>query len=300
MMKDETKGIKQISQGKYLFFINGKEIYYITFESKDMKNIEIILIKLNPKETYVYKTIIPFQQIGTNDTSVIETLYNLNFIIYNFDFSITDEFNKIILSLNSKSKASIELFLYNKNMENDKNNGSKKKIEMRNNLEKMQDEMKDLINIIEKQNKKILELKQKEESQIKLINKVDEVTKQIANEYKEIKNKNFYNSSNNNFNQNNNYNNQNNNNAINNNNNMQTRNNYNQNNSNNLNVNFNQNKKLSVNVNYILNPYLPDNTNINNLLTRPQNMYPVPQQQEQFQKYRSVNLDEIPDYRHNN
>ena len=300
MMKDETKGIKQISQGKYLFFINGKEIYYITFESKDMKNIEIILIKLNPKETYVYKTIIPFQQIGTNDTSVIETLYNLNFIIYNFDFSITDEFNKIILSINSKLKASIELFLYNKNMENDNNNGSKKKFAMKNNLEKMQDEMKDLITIIENQNKKILELKQKEESQIKLINKVDEVTKQIANEYKEIKNKNFYNSSNNNFKQNNNYNNQNNNNAINNNNNMQTRNNYNQNNSNNLNVNFNQNKKLSVNVNYILNPYLPDNTNINNLLTRPQNMYPVPQQQEQFQKYRSVNLDEIPDYRHNN
>ena len=156
MMKDETKGIKQISQGKYLFFINGKEIYYITFESKDMKNIEIILIKLNPKETYVYKTIIPFQQIGTNDTSVIETLYNLNFIIYNFDFSITDEFNKIILWLNSKSQVSIELFLYNKNMENAEN---KKQLEKKNSLEKMQDKMQELIYTIEMQNKKIIELK---------------------------------------------------------------------------------------------------------------------------------------------
>ena len=287
MTSNQTKEIKQISPGKYLFFINGKEIYYLTFESKDMMNIEIILIKLNPKETYVYKTIIPFQKIGTNDPSIIDALSNLNFIIYNFDFSITDEFNKIILWLNSKSQVSIHLFLYNKNMENVEN---KKQLEKKNNLEKMQDKMKELINIIEMQNKKIIELKQKEESQIKLINKVDEVTKQITDQYKEIKNNsNNYNNANNNFNQNNN--------DINNNMYMRSRTNYNQNDSNNPNMNFNQNKKLSVNVNYVLNPYLPDNTNINNLLTRPQNMNPIPQQQP-FQKVRSINLDQIPDYRH--
>ena len=286
-MSNQTKEIKQISPGKYLFFINGKEIYYLTFESKDMMNIEIILIKLNPKETYVYKTIIPFKKIGTNDPSIIDALSNLNFIIYNFDFSITDEFNKIILWLNSKSKVSIELFLYNKNMENAEN---KKQLEKKNNLEKMQDKMKELINIIEMQNKKIYELKQKEESQIKLINKVDEVTKQITEQYKEIKNNsNNYNNANNNFKQNNN--------DINNNMYMRSRTNYNQNDSNNPNMNFNQNKKLNVNVNYVLNPYLPDNANINNLLTRPQNMNPIPQQQP-FQKVRSINLDQIPDYRH--
>ena len=286
-MSNQTKEIKQISPGKYLFFINGKEIYYLTFESKDMMNIEIILIKLNPKETYVYKTIIPFQKIGTNDPSIIDALNNLNFIIYNFDFSISDEFNKIILWLNSKSQVSIDLFLYNKNMENVEN---KKQLEKKNNLEKMQDKMKELINIIEMQNKKIYELKQKEESQIKLINKVDEVTKQIAEQYKEIKNNNnSYNNTNNNFNQNNN--------DINNNMYMRSRTNYNQNDSNNPNMNFNQNKKLNINVNYVLNPYLPDNANINNLLTRPQNMNPIPQQQP-FQKVRSINLDQIPDYRH--
>ena len=287
MTSNQTKEIKQISPGKYLFFINGKEIYYLTFESKDMMNIEIILIKLNPKETYVYKTIIPFQKIGTNDPSIIDALSNLNFIIYNFDFSITDEFNKIILWLNSKSQVSIELFLFNKNMENAEN---KKQLEKKNSLEKMQDKMKELIYTIEMQNKKIIELKQKEESQIKLINKVDEVTKQITDQYKEIKNNsNNYNNPNNNFNQNNN--------DINNNMYMRSRTNYNQNDSNNPNMNFNQNKKLNVNVNYVLNPYLPDNTNINNLLTRPQNMNPIPQQQP-FQKVRSINLDQIPDYRH--
>ena len=287
MTSNQTKEIKQISPGKYLFFINGKEIYYLTIESKDMMNIEIILIKLNPKETYVYKTIIPFQKIGTNDPSIIDALSNLNFIIYNFDFSITDEFNKIILWLNSKSQVSIELFLFNKNMENAEN---KKQLEKKNSLEKMQDKMKELIYTIEMQNKKIIELKQKEESQIKLINKVDEVTKQITEQYKEIKNNsNNYNNANNNFNQNNN--------DINNNMYMRSRTNYNQNDSNNPNMNFNQNKKLNINVNYVLNPYLPDNANINNLLTRPQNMNPIPQQQP-FQKVRSINLDQIPDYRH--
>ena len=278
-MSNQTKRIKQISPGKYLFLINEKEIYYLTFESKDMMNIEIILIKLNPKETFVYKAIIPFQKIGTNDPSIIDALSNLNFIIYNFDFSISDEFNKIILWLNSKSQVSIELFLYNKNMENAEN---KKQLEKKNSLEKMQDKMQELIYTIEMQNKKIIELKQKEESQIKLINKVDEVTKQITEQYKEIKNNsNNYNNANNNFNQNNN--------DINNNMYMRSRTNYNQNDSNNPNMNFNKNKKLNINVNYVLNPYLPDNANINNLLTRPQNMNPIPQQQP-FQKVRSINL----------
>ena len=49
MTSNQTKEIKQISPGKYLFFINGKEIYYITFESKDMKNIENNFDKIKSK-----------------------------------------------------------------------------------------------------------------------------------------------------------------------------------------------------------------------------------------------------------
>jgi len=78
-------------------------------------NIEIILIKLFLKETYVYKTIIPFKKIGTNESSSFDALKNLNFVIYNF-FSLKDEFNKIIFCLNTNIKAEIELFLNIKNI----------------------------------------------------------------------------------------------------------------------------------------------------------------------------------------
>ena len=325
MMNQESRGIKQLSQGKFLFYLNGKQIYYLTFASIDMINIEIILIKLFPKETYVYKTVIPFQKIGTNDSSSFDALKNLNFIIYNFDFSLQDEFNKIILFLNTNSNAQIELFLYNKNMEKN-NENMKKQLNMKKNLENMQNIMNELINTIQMQNKKIFELKQKEEGQIKLLNKVDEVTKKIADEYNaKYKNNNnnnnnmqnnYYNSQNNNNqnniynNQNNNYNNHNNNNYNQNNSNdmkknlfISTRpeynkNNYNPNDSNVLNMNYTKNKKLNLTVNVELRPYLPDNTSMDNLLTRPQNMYPMPQQPQRFQPKKSINLDNIEDYRH--
>ena len=330
MNSQESRGIKQLSQGKFLFYLNGKQIYYLTFASIDMVNIEIILIKLFPKETYVYKTVIPFQKIGTNDSSSFDALKNINFFIYNFDFSLKDEFNKIILCLNTNLKAEIELFLYNKNME--KNNESmKKQLQMKKNLENMQNRMNELINITQMQNKKIFELKQKEEGQKKLINKVDEVTKKIADEYNaKYKNNNNnanninnnnpnnnYNNPNNNYNNpNNNYNNQKNyynkqnnmNNNYNQNNNnknlfISTRpdnypNNYNPNDSNALNMNYSKNKKLNLTVNVELRPYLPDNTSIDNLLTRPQNRYPMPQQPQLKKPKKSINLDNIEDYRH--
>ena len=305
-MDKESRGIKQLSQGKFLFYLNGKQIYYLTFTSTDMINIEIILIKLFPKETYVYKTIIPFQKIGTNDPSSIDALKNLNFIIYNFDFSIKDEFNKIILCLNTNIKAQIELFLYNKNMEKN-NENMKKQLQMKKNLGNMQNRMNELINTIQMQNKRIFELKQKEEKQIKLINKVDEVTKKIADEYNQ-KYKNINNNNANNIN-NDNQNNINNNYNQNNINDMKKnvfissrpenyKNNYNPNDSNMPNMIYPQKKKLNLTMNVKLRPYLPDNANMDNLLTRPQNMYPMPQQPQPFQPKKSINLDNIEDYRH--
>ena len=309
MMNKESQGIKQLSPGKFLFHLNNKEIYYLTFYSLDMVNIEIILIKLKQKETYVYKTIIPFQKICSNDSSSFDTLKNLDFIIYNFDFTINDEFNRIILCLNSKNKTKIELFLYNKNMEKN-NENLKKQLNLKNNLENMQKRMNELINITQMQNKKIFELKQKEEGHIKLINKVEEVTKKISDEYntkyKNANNNNMQNNYSNQNNINNNYNNQNynyNNNQNNNNNEMKknlfisTRPNYN-NDLNSINMNYTKNKKLNLTVNVELKPYLPDDVNMDNLLTRPQNMFPIPQQEQPFQKKKSINLDNIEDYRH--
>ena len=76
------------------------------------------------------------------------------------------------------------------------------------------------------------------------------------------------------------------------------KNNYNPNDSNVLNMNYTKNKKLNLTVNVELRPYLPDNTSMDNLLTRPQNMYPMPQQPQRFQPKKSINLDNIEDYRH--
>ena len=280
MQYEGSRKIKQLYPGKFLFFINSKDIYYLIFEIIDTINIKVILIKLKQKETYVYQATVPFQKFGTNNLSVYDTFKNINFTIYNFDFSLSDEYNKIILTLNS-SNAKIELFLYNQNIEK-KNDNIKRQVEMKNNMEKMKNRMNELMNIISNQKKKISDLKQKEESQIKLINKVEEVTKKISEQYQSIK-ENNNNIPQNNMN-NNNYNNQNNNN------------NFNYDNSNDFNMGFKRNRTLSYTVNVELRPYLPDNANMDNLLTRPQNMNPLPQQPG-FDKKTSINLDYIEDYR---
>ena len=280
MQNEGSRKIKQLYPGKFLFFLNTKDIYYLIFEIIDTINIKVILIKLKQKETYVYQATVPFQKFGTNNLSVYDTFKNINFTIYNFDFSLSDEYNKIILTLNS-SNAKIELLLYNQNIEKN-NDNIKRQVEMKNNMEKMKNRMNELMNIISNQKKKISDLKQKEESQIKLINKVEEVTKKISEQYQSIK-ENNNNIPQNNMN-NNNYNNQNNNN------------NFNYDNSNDFNMGFKRNRMLSYTVNVELRPYLPDNANMDNLLTRPQNMNPLPQQPG-FDKKRSINLDYIEDYR---
>ena len=302
MQYEGSRKIKQLYPGKFLFFINSKDIYYLIFEIIDTINIKVILIKLKQKETYVYQATVPFQKFGTNNLSVYDTFKNINFTIYNFDFSLSDEYNKIILTLNS-SNAKIELLLYNQNIEKN-NDNIKRQVEMKNNMEKMKNRMNELMNIISNQKKKISDLKQKEESQIKLINKVEEVTKKISEQYQSIK-ENNNNIPQNNMN-NNNYNNQ-----INNNNNMKknilistrpnynninNNNNFNSDNSNDFNMGFKRNRMLSYTVNVELRPYLPDNANMDNLLTRPQNMNPLPQQPG-FDKKTSINLDYIEDYR---
>jgi len=280
MQYEGSRKIKQLYPGKFLFFINSKDIYYLIFEIIDTINIKVILIKLKQKETYVYQATVPFQKFGTNNLSVYDTFKNINFTIYNFDFSLSDEYNKIFLTLNS-SNAIIELLLYNQNIEKN-NDNIKRQLEMKNNMEKMKNRMNELMNIISNQKKKISDLKQKEESQIKLINKVEEVTKKISEQYQSIK-ENNNNIPQNNMN-NNNYNNQNNNN------------NFNYDNSNDFNMGFKRNRMLSYTVNVELRPYLPDNANMDNLLTRPQNMNPLPQQPG-FDKKTSINLDYIEDYR---
>ena len=134
MQNEESKRLKKIYPGKFLFHLNSKDIYYLTLEIIDIKNIQILLIKLQPKETYVYKSIIPFQNFNTNDMSVYDTFKNLNYFINNFNFSLSEEINKIILVINNQTR--IEVGQYNKNME-EKEKNKKKNAEIKNSVDKL-------------------------------------------------------------------------------------------------------------------------------------------------------------------
>ena len=307
MKKEETKGIKQVYPGKFLFHLNSKDIYYLTLEAIDTNNIEVMLIKLLPRETYVYKSQFPFQSLNTNESSVYDAIKNLNYSIYNFNFKLSDEFNKITLLINNQTK--IEVGLYNKNM--DEKNKNEKNIEAKKNMDKLKDKMNNLLNIVSMQKNKIAELKRREESQVKLINKIEEVGNKINEQYQQQmqnKNNNNIQQNNNNNNMNNNYPNNNNNNY--NNNNDKKKNLFKTTNTNmygnypiindSMNLNYKKNNKFNVTVNIALKPYLPNDTNPDNLLTRPQYMNPYPQNKQPFNKTKSINLDYIPDYRYSN
>lgn len=304
-MKNEvSKGIKQVYPGKFLFHLNPKDIYYLTLEVIDTNNIEIMLVKLLPRETHVYKSQIPLQSLNTNENSVYDAVKNLNYSISNLNFSLSDEFNKIILLINNQTK--IEVGLYNKNMDDkDKN---KKNLEAKKNMDKLKEKMNSLLNIVSMKKNKIAELKQKEESQIKLINKIEEVSNKINEQFKQQMQNNNKNIQQNNNNMNNNYP-SNNNNYSNNDkkkNLFKTTNtniygNYPQiNDSNSMNMNYKKNTKVNMTVNVKLKPYLPDNANPDNLITRPQYMNPYPKNNHPFMKTESINLDNIPDYRSSN
>jgi len=243
-----------------------------------------------------------FQKYKNTDPNV--KCANLNFFIYNLKFSLTEEFNKIILLINNQTR--IEVGLYNKNMDDKWKN--ERNLEAKKSMDKLKEKMNSLLNIVSMQKNKIAELKQKEESQVKLINKIEEVTNKINEQYQQQV-------------QNNNNMPQNNNNNINNNMNNNYPNNYNNdkrknlfmttnpnlqgnypvaNDLNSMNMNNKKNPKLNMTVNVKFKPYLPENTNVNNLLTRPQYANPYPQNQPTHMKLKSINLDNIPDYRRSN
>ena len=307
MQNAQSKGMKQIYPGKFLFHLNSKDIYYLTLDATESNNIEILLIKLQPRQTYVYKSQIPFQSLNMKENSVYDALKDLNFFIYNLKFSLTEEFNKIILLINNQTR--IEVGLYNKNMDDKWKN--EQNLEAKKSMDKLREKMNSLLNIVSMQKNKIAELKQREESQVNLINKIEEVTNKISGQYQQQM------QNNNNMPQNNN----NTNNNINNNYPNNNNNNYNNdkrknlflttnpnlqgkypvaNNLNSMNMNNKKNPKLNMTVNVKFKPYLPENADVNNLLTRPQYSNPYPQNKPTHMQMKSINLDNIPDYRHSN
>ena len=274
-MSEKKKAIHQTSPNSFLFFINPDIFYFLCFEIKEGLKIKISLIKMKIKETYVYENIVPFNAFGTNDSSPQDTIRTLLYLINDFDFMIKEELNKIILSINTKNNATIELLLFN----SEKN--TKKEEKYKENINNMQNRIKDLLIIIGKQEQRMNELKKNEENHKILINKLEQITTTISkkldsNDINKKYNKNFYNNNNqNNINLN-----------------------YNRtmsfsgniSNKNNLNNKINNNNtNIKTNYNTPYNPYLPVNSNTNNLLTLQPNK--PPSQAPNFDKRQSNNFD---------
>ena len=292
---ENIKKIKQIGQNSFLLFF-GKLFYFISFEIIEISKIKINIIKIEESETHIFQTIIQFNSLGTEDLSPEDTLQTISFLINSFNFSINEETDKITLMINSKNKTLIELLLYKENKDNSQTTRKKEYI---NNI---QNKIKNLLNIISNQEQRINDLKNREENHKNMLNKIEQITsninKQIENEsnnnYNNDRNNNQYNPYKNPYNNpyNSPYNQYNNN--IRNNNSFTNRNlNY-DGNSMIGNIN-NNNLNITINTKVVYNPYLPDNTNINNLLTRPE--YKPFQPKPKVEKIRTINLDQIDNYK---
>ena len=295
-MSSVKRDVQRVGPNSFLFFNLPDIFYFLTFDIYEILKIKVNLIKMKPTETYVFEAIIPFNALGTDDPSPQDSLKNITYLICNKDFKIQEDLNlnKIYLSINSKNKASIELFLYNKN------NTSDKDLTKQNQINSLQNKIQELLNTISMQEQKINELRQREDNHKNLLNKMEEITGNITKKLNEEKNNNSNQCNNRNNNQYNN--NQYNPYSTNNNNNnfgygramtLPTMN-YNNNNSNLNNNNFNG-PNITVTTNTVYSPYLPNNSNINNLLTRPE--YRPPPPMPKVEKKRTINLDNYENYR---
>ena len=199
-MSESKKGIHQITRYSYLFF-NSPEIYYtISFEIEDSSKIRIILLKILETETYIFNAFVPFEKFGTGDKSAQDTINKVVFIIYNYNFIIKEDLNKVYLYLNSKIPSNIELTLIDHygNEQNDPNYNEE--------INNMQNLIQSLLTTISRQEQKINELKKVEEMNINKIQKMEQVTKNLFDEINNKQNK-FNNNNNRNNNNNNQYNN---------------------------------------------------------------------------------------------
>ena len=288
-MSENKRGIKQVGPHSFLFYINPKVYYYLSFEIIESLKVQIYLIKIMETETYIYESIIQFNKLSTGAITPQEAIQKISFLILNFDFIIKEEsFNKIILSINSICKARIELFLYNRdNKYRDSKKGASKK-EFINN---MKIKIHNLLNTIGKQEQKINELKNKENDHNIVLTKLEKVINTMSTKLDDQK-----------------YNNKGNNSERKNNKNCINQNQYNTFNNNQFDqiaknktmvlrhsLNLNNFNSIKTKNNIINKPFIQNNMNAKDLLTRPQN---EPSQQiPNSEEKRAINLDKIKNYK---
>ena len=142
-MSESKKGVHQISPNSFLFFNTPEIFYYIYLDQVDTSKIKIDIIKILENNTNIFESIVNFSDFGTGDTSPQDTIKNLDFIIYNYNFVIKEEKDKINILINSKNPKNIELSLLKLNME-DENIDESNYIEQMNQMENKIKEFKNM------------------------------------------------------------------------------------------------------------------------------------------------------------
>jgi len=278
-MSESKKGVHQIGPNCFLFF-NTPEIFYcISFEETNSSKIKIIIVKILENKTYIFDSLVEFSDFGTGDKSPQDTIKNLDFIIYNYNFVIKEDQNKINILFNTNNPKNIELSLHKLELEDD---DDKLELMYKEQMNQTGNKIQELMNLSMKQEQEINKLKQNEDINLNRIKNLSQITEslltEIENRNNSTKVKNNYNNTsykNNNqyYNNNNSYNN---NNQLNNDNNKYNNfNRYNNSNisngnennnkmnqyqnNNNIYNNNNQYQRININNNISKNPY-----NINN------------------------------------
>ena len=255
-MSESKKGVHQISPNSFLFFNTPEIMYYISLETYQKTKIKITIIKIMENSTNIYDSIIEYSVLGTGDTSPQDTIKNIDFIIYNYNFIIKEEKEKINILFNTKNPCNIDLSLHKFESEND----NEFDINYNKQIKNIENKIKELMDIAEMQEQEIYQLKQKENINMNKMQNLNQQAEQLLFKLDEQNrnnqnNNNQFNGVNNNYQYNNNQNNNNYN--QNNQNNNYGNNPYSQNNNMNLhsnngnlqgnNININGNNKMYIN-----------------------------------------------------
>ena len=187
-MSESKKGIHQISPNSFLFFNTPELMYYITLEIIQKIKIKLIIIKIAENTTNIYDSIFNFSDFGTGDKSAQDTIKNLDFIIYNYNFIIKEDKEKVNILINTSNPCNLELSLHKFEEEEDDLN-----LNYKEQIKNFENKIKELMDIAESQEQEIFQLNQKENINLNKINTLNQQTEQLIFQLEERNRNNQYN-----------------------------------------------------------------------------------------------------------
>ena len=187
-MTESKKGIHQISPNSLLLFNTPELMYYITLEIIQKIKIKLIIIKIAENTTNIYDSIFNFSDFGTGDKSAQDTIKNLDFIIYNYNFIIKEDKEKVNILINTSNPCNLELSLHKFEEEEDDLN-----LNYKEQIKNFENKIKELMDIAESQEQEIFQLNQKENINLNKINTLNQQTEQLIFQLEERNRNNQYN-----------------------------------------------------------------------------------------------------------